>query len=237
MRVLFLNTWIAEKKEDLEKFIKEQAVSTDVFCLQEVPDQVKPFFENLLGDFTPFYASRENTIKDPDDIDPYNATYIRKTLAEHVSSYSVWGDIVGAGLDLCTKIEVNNTTINIANIHGQNRPGDKLDTPERLTQSKELIDRFTQLEGLKIMGGDFNLMPDTKAAKMFEESGYTNLIRKYDIKTTRNRLAWAQHPDDKRQYFADYVFCSPDVKIKEFDVIQNEVSDHLPMVLEFETNS
>ena len=37
-----------------------------------------------------------------------------------------------------------------------------------------------------------------------------------------------------KQHFADYVFVSKDVKVKKFEVPYLEISDHLPLILDFE---
>ena len=88
-----------------------------------------------------------------------------------------------------------------------------------------------------MVGGDFNLMPDTKSINLFENSGYRNLIKEFDIKETRNRFAWdtfKNDPDYVQQHFADYCFVSKDINVKSFEVPDIEVSDYLPLVLEFE---
>ena len=68
------------------------------------------------------------------------------------------------------------------------------------------------------------------------------LILENKIKTTRNFHAWRQAKemvaDGYRFYgeqkFADYVFVSKDVKVKNFEVPNIEISDHLPLILDFE---
>jgi len=232
MKIVFLNTWAATQKENLEKFIKEHISSTDIFCLQEVDEPSKPFFLNLLTDFKPFYTNKRNKLKDLGDLDLYLATYIKKGISVNILSVPVLQDVEGAGLAIYTKIKFKNKIINVCNLHGQNRPGTKQDTSERLEQSRAIINFFESIGGIKIIGGDFNLMPGTKSIKMLERAGYINLIKKFNIRTTRNRFAWEENPKSK-QYFADYVFVSSDFEISNFEVIENEVSDHLPMVLEF----
>jgi len=37
----------------------------------------------------------------------------------------------------------------------------------------------------------------------------------------------------KSEKFADYVFVSPEVTVKDFMVLQDQVSDHLPLWVEF----
>ena len=59
-----------------------------------------------------------------------------------------------------------------------------------------------------------------------------NLIKKFAIERTRSCLSpWFGSPDF--QEFADYTFVSPDVNVLSFTVPDIEVSDHLPLVLEF----
>ena len=132
-------------------------------------------------------------------------------------------------------IEISNKVVHLANIHGKARPGHKLDTPTRLRQSKVIINFFKDKHGPKIIGGDFNLLPETKSVQMFEEAGYKNLIKDYKIKTTRNMLAWGTlKKSEEKQCFADYVFTSSDVKVKSFEVPDIKISDHLPLILSFE---
>ena len=126
----------------------------------------------------------------------------------------------------------NGKIVNLLSIHGKSIPGHKLDTPARLKQSKIIIDFFKDKDGAKIIGGDFNLMPETKSIAIFEKAGYENLTRKFGIKNTRNEISWRRF--NNTQHFADYVFVSKDVKINKFEVPYNEISDHLPQILDFE---
>lgn len=74
--------------------------------------------------------------------------------------------------------------------------------------------------------GDFNLDPDTKSLKILERN-LKNLIKEYKISTTRSSLYARQHK------FADYVLVSPGIKVINFQVPDIAISDHLPMILEF----
>ncbi len=131
-------------------------------------------------------------------------------------------------------------TINLLNVHGKAQPGHKNDTPARLKQSEKIINFFSDMKGPKIIGGDFNLEFNTKSVKMFEEAGYKNLIKDFGIKTTRNELSWKQFrntPGFVQQYYADFCFVSPEVRVKSFEVPYNEISDHLPLILDFSLDS
>jgi endonuclease/exonuclease/phosphatase family metal-dependent hydrolase len=136
------------------------------------------------------------------------------------------------GSALFTKIKSPNKILNIASVHGVAQPGDKLDNPKRLQQSQKIIEYMAKIDGVKIIGGDFNLDKNTESVKMFEKNGYRNLIEEYKIETTRNHLCWDVWHNV--QLWADFLFVSPEVKVKSFEVPKNEVSDHLPQVVEIE---
>ena len=228
MKVIFLNTCNGKIREGIAAFIKQQSSNADVFCFQEVYMEMQIFCRVVLPNFRKINGYK----KVAEDDDFPQATYLRNDL-ELLSSELVLEKQPGTGLGIYTQINTGNTMVHLCNFHGAARPGDKLDTPQRINQSKGLIDFFKDKNGLKIIGGDFNLLPETKSAKMFEENGYRDLIKDFNIRTTRNRLAWEMYPDNK-QYYSDYVFVSAEVNIREFSVSENEISDHLPLVLSIE---
>src|SRR3989338_56760 len=115
----------------------------------------------------------------------------------------------------------------LKNFDGHWTPNFKGDNPARLEQSeniKKLLDNF---EGAKILCGDFNVVPDTKSMEILETS-MRNLVKEYNITTTRSHFYTKEHK------FADYILVSPEIQVKKFEVIQDVVSDHLPLMLEFD---
>lgn len=59
-----------------------------------------------------------------------------------------------------------------------------------------------------------------------------NLIKEFNIKQTRSNLS--PYAKTKNfQKFADYTFITNDVVVKDFQVPYIEISDHLPLILEF----
>ena len=79
-----------------------------------------------------------------------------------------------------------------------------------------------------ILAGDFNLNPDTQSIKMIEEFSLKNLIKEFSITDTRTSFY------KKENRFADYIFVSPDICVKNFKVLPDEVSDHAPLYLEID---
>jgi endonuclease/exonuclease/phosphatase family metal-dependent hydrolase len=123
----------------------------------------------------------------------------------------------------------HNKSFTVANTHGMWFPNGKDDSPERLTQSENIVKFVTDREGAKIICGDFNLLPQTRCINMLEQN-LKNLIRDYAITSTRS-----SHYSPKKERFADYIFTSADVKVIDFRVLEDEVSDHLPLLLEFDS--
>lgn len=115
----------------------------------------------------------------------------------------------------------------VANFHGLWDGGAKTDTPDRLLQSQNIKAFLDRVQGPKIMCGDFNLLPTTESLRIIKE-GLVDLIEKNHISSTRS------HYYLKEARFADYAFVSPNIKVNEFKVLPDAVSDHLPLYLDFE---
>ena len=228
MKIMFLNLYYGEFKEKLIEFIDEHKINTDAFCFQESTDELQTILKQRLNDYlnVPFHK-----FINADD-DYFQSTYIRNNfIISGVNNLFETENTLGLETDL--EIYSGHNKLRLGNIQGFARPGNKLDSADRISQSKQVLERFSRFCEAKIIGGDFNLAPETESIKMFERAGYRSLISEYKIRTTRNRITWEKYPKTK-QYFADYVFVSREVEVKSFEVIDNEVSDHLPMVLEIE---
>ena len=227
MKIIFLNA-LEGQIDEAKQFVQQQSVDTDIFCFQESYNFSDPkiFCLDQLRDFN--YVTNN---KWTNDFDKYsNATFFQKKyINTDTQAIGELDENVGLGLFTCLKTP-NNQTINLCNFHGHARPGDKQDTPFRLRQSQLIIDFFKNLSTPKVVGGDFNLDINTKSVSIFEENGYRNLIKEFNIPTTRNKIVWDQYVD--KQLYADFLFVSPDVKVVNFSVPNLLISDHLPMILE-----
>lgn len=134
---------------------------------------------------------------------------------------------VGRNLEHVT-FKKDGSTYSIFNLHGLWNGQGKSDTEDRLNQSrktKEFMNQFK--ENKTILCGDFNLLPDTESLAILE-TGMRNLVRDYGVTSTRSSLY------TKPLKFADYILTSPNVEVKDFQVLPDEVSDHLALYVEFE---
>ncbi len=226
MKIVFLNIWNARRTEQVRDFFLDLRDSVDVICIQEAFEQAQNVCEEVFKDY-----KKHTAIKTLNDLEDFRlATYINNSF-KIIDNKTLLANETDAGLALNIQITANGETLNICNVHGKSRPGDKLDTQGRIKQSKVIAEYTKSSNGKTIIGGDFNLSKNTDSIKLFSSYGFSNLIENYNIPTTRNQLAWNVYPTNP-QLYADYVFTDPTVNIKNFEVVNNLVSDHLPMILE-----
>lgn len=228
MKVLFLNAWGGKVGAPLSEFIKHHTHDTDVFCFQESDRSMPALCTELLASYRKIPAHK--FVSDKDNF--HQTIYVRKTIPI-LSSGIVLHDQDNVGLGLYVQIKQSSDCLYICNFHGLSRPVDKHDTPDRLRQAQGLIDFFATKPGAKVIGGDFNVFPTNPSLQLFRQKGYQDLIHDYNITNTRNRLVWDRYPENDRQYYSDYVFVSNDLLINSFTVPNIEVSDHLPLILNF----
>lgn len=125
-------------------------------------------------------------------------------------------------------ININGKDIQIINVHGiWNK--DKIGDERTIAQSKFILEKI-RLDIPCIVVGDFNLLPKTESIKIINET-MRNLIDEYNIKTTRPTF---DDGLDKGDLVCDYIFVNDKVKVNDFKVVDNKVSDHLPLVLDFD---
>lgn len=237
MRIIFLNSWFGKTGKPFFNFVEEEAPKTDIFCFME-------FFQQLFDEVSKMLPDHQGFIEKGRFLEYFNeidcqTVFARRNLKILSSSkldlYKTTSTDTGFAFYIA--FEMNGKIINILDVHGKAEPGSKNDTPARIRQSQKIIDFMSDKKGIRIVGGDFNLNPNTKSVKIFEEEGYKNLIKDYKIENTRNEVSWKNYKDTPgfvKQHFADYCFVSSNVKVKNFEVPYNEVSDHLPLILEFE---
>jgi endonuclease/exonuclease/phosphatase (EEP) superfamily protein YafD len=227
MKIIFLNAWQGNVGS-IKEFVLNQSPDTDIFCFQESFNHAQSniFCLDWLKNYQYFFDKKQ--VNKTDEFT--NCTFVHKKHSVIDTKTIGQGDLT-VGLGLYNQIKTpDNKIINLCNVHGHARPGDKQDTSDRIRQSQLIIDFFKSISGPKIIGGDFNLDLNIKSVQMFEQNGYKNLIKEFNISTTRNEIAWAQFKN--KQLYADFVFTSPNVKVTKFLVPNMEISDHLPMILE-----
>lgn len=241
MKIIFLNTWGGRVTEPLKKFF-ETHQDVDVFCLQEVwsgalkekkdhPEEM----ENLFSDVGIILNSYEKLFAPVDEGGDYGlAIYYRKTLLPIGFGSSMIHDkekyfpdrdftTHKRNLQYVTLQIEDQQKISILNFHGLWNGQGKGDTEDRLQQSEKIITFLKTINHPFILGGDFNLLPDTQSLKRLEDFGLINLVKEYGVINTRTSYY------TKENKFADYILVSKGVQVEDFEVLPDEVSDHAPL--------
>jgi endonuclease/exonuclease/phosphatase family metal-dependent hydrolase len=246
MKLINLNLQGGSVYEPMMEFIKKHSMETDIFVFQEVFHNAtvirsvvknarpKLFSElqNILPDFNGYFtAPLENDIGGL-------AIFIKKSFAaskqenivifhemnistdEQDPSYFS----MGRNLQRLEFIHLGKT-YTILNFHGMWIYKSKTDTEKRILQSEKVRKIFTESDGMKILCTDLNVTSDTKSLKILTE-GNRDLVQEYGITSTRSFIK-------NRPEVVDYVIVSPEIEVKNFKVLPDEVSDHLPLFFEF----
>lgn len=243
MRIISLNIWKGKLIEPLLEFLKRESQDTDIFCFQEVTSSLKEpsgkddVFTHLaktLPDFQGFFESFQDSdggsqeglalfIKKSDPVDKEGDFFVYKTRNDMVGDD--WRTL-GRNVQFI-QFPKSGREYTVINFHGIADGEGREDSENRIQQSNKLKEFMSMIGGTKIVCGDFNLTLKTKSLEIIDE-GMRNLIRENGITSTRNHHF--PYPDQ----FCDYILVENDVKVTKFEVLQDEVSDHLALALDFE---
>ena len=124
-------------------------------------------------------------------------------------------------------LDIEGREVQIINIHGCWNKNKKDDDRTFLQMGKILS--HIRYDIPSIVVGDFNLLPNAKSIEMISKK-MINLIEKYNIKSTRPKF---DDGLDKGNLVCDYIFVNDKVEVNDFKVIDTNISDHLPLILDF----
>jgi endonuclease/exonuclease/phosphatase family metal-dependent hydrolase len=237
MKLITLNIWGGRIKESLLEFIKNNS-DVDIFCLQEVYHNAKNKFMN--DDWIPELL----ILSKIQELLPSHNSYFRPVvsgvfgnaiLIKNDIQVLEEGEIMihenleypGTGPTHSRNLQyVHLEEFTVINIHGLWNGKGKNDCEERILQSMKIKEFMNTISNKLIVAGDFNLNPNTESLKIID-TGMNNLIEIHDIQSTRTKYY------KKEGKFADYIITSSGVNVSEFRVLNNEVSDHSPLLIDF----
>jgi endonuclease/exonuclease/phosphatase family metal-dependent hydrolase len=239
MKLITLNTWGGRINQPLLRFIKNND-SIDIFCFQEMnnnatddmmdspQEEDRNLFSHIqetLPNFTGYFS--------PQVPGTGHAIFIKKEInVDRVEFYHILDEHEIVHMPdpfprILQSIHLKDNPLTIYNFHGVPK-AEKKDNPVRDLQTTRVMDIVNKDTNPKIIVGDFNLNPDTKAIATFELK-FTNQMKESNYTTTRSHY----YDKIKDFPFADYIFTSPEIKVNQFQVLNVEVSDHLPLFLDF----
>lgn len=240
IKILSLNTWGGRLDQKLFEFLKNNQ-NVDVFCLQEVYNNAtEPVVEDM-GDKLKLLSDIKELLPHhyfyfvPDSfIQNYfgNVIFYKNTITInnhgnfqiHKSKNKTNKKDRSRVLQFL-EMDLEDTKLTIANTHCLWNEEGKMDNDDRIKQSKIISNFLNTIKTPVVLCGDFNLLPDTESIKIIENAGVKNLIKEYNIKSTRT--SFYKKPDK----FADYIFVSQDIKIESFKLLPDEISDHAVLEL------
>ncbi len=240
MKLITLNTWGGRVGEPFIDFVEKHR-DVDIFCFQEIYDQAKEVMaKDYPNDMYEQFADLGMLLPEHDGFfrpilrEVYGlAIFIKKNLQVKEEGelliHDSDSDSILDGHHLrklqWVKFNKDGKDFTVVNVHGLWNGMGKNDTPERLAQSEMIKGFMDKVDGPKILCGDFNLNPDTESLRMLGEN-MKDLVKEYSVTSTRTSFY------EKPGKFADYIFVSPDIEVKNFKVLPEEVSDHAALFLE-----
>lgn len=146
---------------------------------------------------------------------------------EHIDDWSAWRETDHARAVQVIDIMTPHGLLKVLNVHGiwtANKVGD-----ERTQRECEFIaDAAGAGTTPTIIIGDFNLLPDSPSLAVLNAK-WKNLNSAFGITTTRPRFEDAL---ESGETMVDYAFVNEYFKVSSYAVIETDLSDHLPLVLE-----
>lgn len=127
------------------------------------------------------------------------------------------------------ELDVNGKKLQILNLHGLYSKN-KQDSERTLNQCEYILNASKRKNIPTIIVGDFNLFPDTKSIQILNKE-FRNLIEEYNITSTRPEFNDGM---DKGDNVVDYIFINDKIKVNNFEVFDTDISDHFPLILDFD---
>ena len=240
MQLISLNTW-GGRVRGINEFIAGKKDSTDIFCFQEVHNDSPESEREVAEEQFDFYEKVRTILPDFEGYFSSNffgvgmVMFIRKNIeVESFDSYTILSaeELASMGEPgrysrVLQQLVIKESKLSIYNFHGI-AGGGKVDNEERNIQCRRVLEIINKDGNRKILTGDFNLNPNTKLITALEKI-MQNPLKQSRFKTTRSELYKLR----SILPFADYCFLSPGLKVQDFQVLPDVVSDHLALQVEF----
>lgn len=152
-------------------------------------------------------------------------TYNAFTRLEYISNFDILDTDYNVRSLQHVTINYECSPLHVLNHHGHHVPHHKDGDEETMRQCQMIVDYIKKLEGPIVLCGDFNLHPDSKSLDLINKV-LINHAKEQGVKTTRNHLT-------TKTEVCDYIFTSSDIKVKNFAVLDDIVSDHQALTIEF----
>lgn len=247
MKIIQINAWMGNLLHPLLNFIKEQ--DPDIICAQEVfSSKIKVGFDKekfqtfeLIAELFPynFFAPTNSFEYVNQKIMHGNAIFSKYQLA---NQQTVFTNNQYADLNKFNFYEHHNTrniqscsvmlgskNLTIANHHGYHEIN-SAGSDKSLKCMQVAVDHLKTLKEPIILCGDLNVAPDSRPLKLIEQNfDFNNLVTQSKAKSTLSEVFRIKDLN----VVCDYIFTSQAISIDNFEVSGAIVSDHRPLILDF----
>lgn len=157
---------------------------------------------------------------------PIKRTETVFTYLEHKDNF-MWGeDSSNVRNFVHAELNINGKSCHVLTHHGFWVAEHKNGNDETKRQMQLLADYTKRLDGPVILTGDFNLVPESESVKILNRQLH-NLTLEHKLATTRTSLT---HKTEA----CDYIFVNDSVRTNQFAALDEIVSDHKALILEFD---
>jgi endonuclease/exonuclease/phosphatase family metal-dependent hydrolase len=155
--------------------------------------------------------------------------FVQATPTFEVADWTEWPNNQSKAVQVVDLELPNSKKLRVLNYHGI-WTKEKIGNKETLKACRQILGLAKEVDCPTIIVGDFNLFPDTPSMQVFYKD-FTSLVDTHNITTTRPK---SNELSNLERNVVDFVLVSKDIKVKSFEVLDLDVSDHLPLVLDFE---
>ncbi len=155
--------------------------------------------------------------------------FVQKSSDIQVTDWTKWPNNQVKAVQVVDLELPNFKKLRVLNYHGI-WTKEKVGNEVTLKACKQILDLAKEVDYPTIIVGDFNLFPDTASMQVFYKD-FASLVDTHNISTTRPK---SNELSNLKRNVVDFVLVSKDVKVNSFTVLDSDISDHLPLVLDFE---
>ncbi len=155
--------------------------------------------------------------------------YVLRNSPIRVTDWSKWPKSQVKAAQVVDLEFPNSKKLRVINYHGI-WTREKIGNASTLKACRQILNLTKEVKYPTIIAGDFNLFPDTPSMKVFYKD-FISLVDTHNISTTRPKSNELNHLE---RNIVDYILVSKDIKVNSFAVISSDVSDHLPLLLDFD---
>ncbi|HLC84334.1 MAG TPA: endonuclease/exonuclease/phosphatase family protein [Candidatus Nanoarchaeia archaeon] len=240
LRVLHWNVWWKENIHRAIEFIK--TVDADVLCLQEVTDgcEMNGKADNAaLIAATGYDYHLVSAHKFPEGHTQGNGVFSKLPIIERSEFWVQKASTNQQGYAhegrVCTlaKIDVQGKVLEFGTTHLSYTHRFEI-TEKKKAEIDKLLSLLNQKRKSFIFTGDLNTSPEQETIPKISEI-LPHCGPEYTVPTwTTKPFEYNGFFEDKLRWRLDYVFATPDLRVRSAKTLSTTVSDHLPILVEFD---